>query len=708
KHNPVITPSGFTPAETLTYGNCQFDWVASTTYNKDDTGTRSVKFIVSGENPSNARLKWYKNQGEVDCGEFTVAVYVNGESKYSINQDNDETLGSLFAVPLPDLKKGDIVKFEVTKSDATSDGSLTLAACLEYTRTDDNGIPITITADDKDKVIGDDDPELTWTITEGMINEEYPLAATIKISREEGEEVGTYRIIVSQEVGSNPNCKITFVDGKFTITNAIHHNKLDPISSHVGYAQECWEEITTGKFYADAACSQELNPAEVVLYPKLKTNPITTQNSSSPNQDWEFVVAGGPNTYGGYKFNWSAWTHYVYQNEEWQSSLYRGHFDRSVTFTVRDDNVSPTHARLKWFKDNIEPIYGRHLITIYVNGIVVYQIDQINNWINVGGLNAVPLTNLKKGDVIVFEVKRPTSNPGSWNVTTIAAELEYLIGEKKEYTTWGDTQYRIDYDSYQALKEKDLTFKDKDFYDSDYEYEVENGFTYSRDFSNTNWQALYVPFEMSYDDWSENFDVATINNFHEYTNEEGETVKRELEVRYVKHGTLKPNHPYLIRSKKGAALAIKYPINTMMYKPEKNSIVCSSVETKYTFTGTYQEMTGLKTKDYIFMSGGRLSKAENDEIPLSPQRWYLTMEDLGSQISDGTSGSSAKENSFDIKVIDDDNVTGIDEITVSRTPISEYGKQVPARDGLFNLNGIRVNEGYKGIVIKNGKKYYQK
>ena len=36
--------------------------------------------------------------------------------------------------------------------------------------------------------------------------------------------------------------------------------------------------------------------------------------------------------------------------------------------------------------------------------------------------------------------------------------------------------------------------------------------TYTRAFNNTNWQALYVPFSMSYDDWRDDFDVAEINN----------------------------------------------------------------------------------------------------------------------------------------------------------------------------------------------------
>ena len=48
--------------------------------------------------------------------------------------------------------------------------------------------------------------------------------------------------------------------------------------------------------------------------------------------------------------------------------------------------------------------------------------------------------------------------------------------------------------------------------------------TYTRTFNNTKWQALYVPFSMSYDEWKDDYDVAKINNFHEYDDDEDGTV----------------------------------------------------------------------------------------------------------------------------------------------------------------------------------------
>ena len=246
---------------------------------------------------------------------------------------------------------------------------------------------------------------------------------------------------------------------------------------------------------------------------------------------------------------------------------------------------------------------------------------------------------------------------------------------------------------------QDLTFNDKGTYVSGLDFTA-NKLTYSRTFKDTNWQALYVPFAMSYDDWRDKFDVAAINNFHEYTDGDGNTVKTELEVRLVKSGTLKPNHPYLIRAKDAAPYSQSIELSTKkICKSDENSIDCSSVERKYTFTGTYRGIAGLKTNGYIFMSGGKLSKAGNDTDVLSAQRWYLHIESRGSQIDNG--GYSNTPMQFDIRLLDDD-ATGIDEITVTRTPLKD------SSNALYNLNGMRVNDSYKGIVIRNGKKFYQR
>ena len=271
---------------------------------------------------------------------------------------------------------------------------------------------------------------------------------------------------------------------------------------------------------------------------------------------------------------------------------------------------------------------------------------------------------------------------------------DYIIKLLTEFRL-GDIMYQLN-ETGEHFGE-DLTFNDKDLYVSCSDFTA-NKLTYSRTFKDTNWQPLYVPFAMSYDDWEGKFDVAAINNFHEYTDKMGQTTKTELEVRLVKDHTLKPNHPYLIRAwyaDNNNPQTIEVSTKKM-YKSEEDSIDCSSVERKYTFTGTYREIAGLKTNDYIFMSGGKLCKATNDQVILPAQRWYLKIESRGSQVGGGNT-SYGKPMEFDIKLLDDE-PTGIDEITVTRTPLKN------SVEAIYNLNGMRVNDSYKGIVIKNGKK----
>ena len=290
------------------------------------------------------------------------------------------------------------------------------------------------------------------------------------------------------------------------------------------------------------------------------------------------------------------------------------------------------------------------------------------------------------------DLTKPISNLEEWK------KNEGKIDKPKLFII-GNTTYPTDED---YCYKGDISFTDKDFYQSGNDFTVTGKITYKRTFANLNWQALYVPFAISSSDWGDDFDVAAINNFHEYTNEKGQTIKTELEIRMVKSGKLKPNHPYLIRAKKADNYNPK-EINLStkkMYKSDENSIVCSSVERKYTFTGTYRDITGLKTNDYIFMSGGKLCKATDDGVKLSAQRWYLKITSLGSQV-DGGSTSEAKPMEFDIKLLDDES-TDIDDITVTRTPLRN------SSEAIYNLNGMRVNGNYKGIVIKNGKKYVVK
>lgn len=76
---------------------------------------------------------------------------------------------------------------------------------------------ITVTADNKNKIAGKADPVLTYT-AKGLVGKDTLSGITVK--RKAGKKVGNYPITVSQAVGSNPNYRITFRKGIFTIEQA--------------------------------------------------------------------------------------------------------------------------------------------------------------------------------------------------------------------------------------------------------------------------------------------------------------------------------------------------------------------------------------------------------------------------------------------------------------------------------------------------------
>ncbi len=80
--------------------------------------------------------------------------------------------------------------------------------------------PVTVTADNKSKVFGETDPELTYTVsdTTPLVGDD---SLTGTLTRAEGENVGTYDITQGTLTNdNNPNYDITFTEGTFTINPA--------------------------------------------------------------------------------------------------------------------------------------------------------------------------------------------------------------------------------------------------------------------------------------------------------------------------------------------------------------------------------------------------------------------------------------------------------------------------------------------------------
>lgn len=101
------------------------------------------------------------------------------------------------------------VDYRVTIDGAAVDGKVT----LEITP-----LAITVSALDASKTYGDSDPALGWDVTKGKLVKDESLQG-ITVSREVGEAVRKdgYAVTAAQSEGANPNYKITFKDGAFTI-----------------------------------------------------------------------------------------------------------------------------------------------------------------------------------------------------------------------------------------------------------------------------------------------------------------------------------------------------------------------------------------------------------------------------------------------------------------------------------------------------------
>ncbi len=96
----------------------------------------------------------------------------------------------------------------------------------------------TVKADDKSKTYGENDPALTATIT-GLAGSD---AVTADVTREQGDDAGTYTITATCE---NSNYNFTFEDGVFTINKAIPDTTSipEPAASDITYGQTLSESI---------------------------------------------------------------------------------------------------------------------------------------------------------------------------------------------------------------------------------------------------------------------------------------------------------------------------------------------------------------------------------------------------------------------------------------------------------------------------------
>ena len=236
--------------------------------------------------------------------------------------------------------------------------------------------------------------------------------------------------------------------------------------------------------------------------------------------------------------------------------------------------------------------------------------------------------------------------------------------------------------------------------------------TYKRNFKNTNWQALYVPIELVYSDWSENFEIAKIHSILE-TNGMFYAMADILES----EDTVEPHQLYLIRAKEAGEYTISvsktertdhgYPLHKV-YTSNTDAngtepVIATSESFKgdlsgatYTFTGQYTT-TGITNDGATYaMSGGALCQpTAGMTVPLGAFRWFLnvTATEGGTLFTAGRINSDERNNTNES--------TSTDKILVDLNEIESL-------DVYYDLSGRCVENPSNGIYIKNGKKVFIK
>lgn len=212
--------------------------------------------------------------------------------------------------------------------------------------------------------------------------------------------------------------------------------------------------------------------------------------------------------------------------------------------------------------------------------------------------------------------------------------------------------------------------------------------TYTRTFNNTNWQALYVPFEIPVtEDFLVDFEVADLNDIRQYDrNDDGVKDETVVEAFKVTSGTLEANYPYLIRAKEAGEKTITVT-DAVLYATEENSIDCSSVYDKYTFTGTYSRMSSTELAGCYALSGG-VWQPIAEGATLGAFRFYLQIE--------SRNGNAQAAQSIKMRVIGDDTD---DDATSIENIESADNEQI-----VYDLAGRRVTNPTEGVYIVNGKK----
>ena len=170
---------------------------------------RQREVVISG---ITAKGKVYDGTADAEL-DYSKAVFAGAVKGDSLTVSAEGTFADSNAA------KGKTVTITKPVLGGGSAGDYILADNGQQTSTTADISPkeITVTAGNKNKIAGKADPVLTYT-AKGLVGKDTLSGITVR--RKAGEKAGIYPITVSQASGSNPNYRITFRKGIFTIEQA--------------------------------------------------------------------------------------------------------------------------------------------------------------------------------------------------------------------------------------------------------------------------------------------------------------------------------------------------------------------------------------------------------------------------------------------------------------------------------------------------------
>lgn len=210
--------------------------------------------------------------------------------------------------------------------------------------------------------------------------------------------------------------------------------------------------------------------------------------------------------------------------------------------------------------------------------------------------------------------------------------------------------------------------------------------TYTRDFQNLDWQLLYLPLRLNFDEWNNDFDIARINDVHQYdSNADGRIDVTELEVVLMRNGYTEPNTPYVIRARRPGTKTIVQNGATL-YASEQTEKTVSSWDTDFSIRGTYTRLSASEVPAGTFYSvdDNSLGMGTADG-QIGAFRWYIT-------VTDRKTGQTTIQK---IRICDYSN----DPDAISPTLSSSEEEGI-----IYDISGRRVSRPAKGIYIQNGRK----